>query len=279
MSLRTYFKRGLYYILKGQPVIYNNTTAKVYTLSPSNKLTNKNVIVTGGGRGLGLAMAKKFKQEGAQVLISGRNEETLKKAANEINCLYLKLDVTDTSTFQEFIMKADNMLGGLNCLVNNAGISLHENDYTKVTPETFDTQINTNLKGGFFLTKEFVTLLKNRQEKGTILFTSSETGATVDERPYGWTKAAVNSMVQGLAYKLAKDGFRINAVAPGITASDMTGLKSEGNIYYTGNIIERVYMPEEVAETACFLLSEASGCLNGQIIYCNNGKTINARWK
>ena len=156
---------------------------------------------------------------------------------------------------------------------------MHETDYSKVTPDTFDRQINTNLRGGFFLTQRFIQFLKTKNEKGTILFTSSETGETVDERPYGWTKAAINSMVQGLAYKLAKEGFRINAVAPGITASDMTGLKADGNIYYTGNIIDRVYMPEEVAETACFLLSDASGCLNGQILVCNNGKTINTRWK
>lgn len=276
-GFKSKIKRALNYILHGVPVYY--TEAKITYTSPSQKLKGKKVIITGGGRGLGFAMAKKFVEEGAEVLISGRNEQTLEKSASTLHCKYLQLDVNDTDSFDRFINEADKLLGGANCLVNNAGISLHETDYSKITPDTFDRQINTNLRGGFFLTQRFIQLLKNRNEKGTILFTSSETGETVDERPYGWTKAAINSMVQGLAYKLAKEGFRINAVAPGITASDMTGLKADGNIYYTGNIIDRVYMPEEVAETACFLLSDASGCLNGQILVCNNGKTINARWK
>lgn len=112
-----------------------------------------------------------------------------------------------------------------------------------------------------------------------MLFISSETGETVDIRPYGFTKAAINSMMQGLACLFVKDGIRVNAVAPGITASDMTGLKADGNLYLECNSINRVYLPEEVAETACFLLSDVSGCISGQVIVCNNGRTINPRWK
>ena len=101
----------------------------------------------------------------------------------------------------------------------------------------------------------------------------------MDFRPYGFTKAAVNSMVQGLAYLFSKDSIRINAVAPGITASDMTGLSSEGNLYFPMNMNERVYLPEEVAEVSSYLLSDVSGCVSGQIITCNNARTVNARWK
>lgn len=86
-------------------------------------------------------------------------------------------------------------------------------------------------------------------------------------------------MVQGLACLFVSEGIRVNAVAPGVTASDMTGIKAEGNLYLAGNALERVYLPEEIAETACFLLSDDSGCISGQIIVCNNGRTINARWK
>lgn len=102
---------------------------------------------------------------------------------------------------------------------------------------------------------------------------------TVDERPYGLTKAALNSLVQGLAYRYVNDGFRINAVAPGITVSDMVGKKDDGDLTCPCNVTGRYYRPEEVAEIACFLLSDASNCLNGQILVCNEGKTINARWK
>ena len=113
----------------------------------------------------------------------------------------------------------------------------------------------------------------------SILFMSSETSHTADIRPYGLTKAAINSLVKGLASMYASHGIRVNAVAPGITTSDMTGYKTDGNLYLEANATGRVYLPEEVAECASFLLSDCSGCVSGEILTCNNGKTINARWK
>ena len=277
MSLKQYLKRGCRFILNGVPV--KNITANIMYLQPNGRLSGKKIIITGGGKGLGAAMAEKFVAEGASVLISGRNEKTLKETAERIGCKYFTLDVQDTSVLNKFISEADSILEGADCLVNNAGISLHEPTFFNVTPETFDAQIATNLRGGFFLTQSFTRLLLKEKRKGNVLFVSSETGETVDIRPYGFTKAAVNSMVQGLASLFVKDGIRVNAVAPGITASDMTGFKANGNLFLAGNATERVYLPEEVAETACFLLSDASGCVSGQVIVCNNGKTINPRWK
>lgn len=277
MSYKQYIKRGLKYILNGMPI--QNITANIFYLQPDNRLTGRRIIVTGGGKGLGAAMATKFVSEGASVLISGRNEKILKEKAEQIGCKYLTLDVQDTNSFDKFIHDADRILGGVDSLVNNAGISLHEPTFFDVTSETFDTQIATNLRGGFFLTQSFTKLLLHEKRKGNVLFISSETGETVDIRPYGFTKAAINSMVQGLACLFVKDGIRVNAVAPGITASDMTGLKADGNLYLGCNAINRVYLPEEVAETACFLLSDVSGCISGQVIVCNNGRTINPRWK
>ena len=263
--------------MNGMPI--QNITANIFYLQPDNRLTGRRIIVTGGGKGLGAAMATKFVSEGASVLISGRNEKILKEKAEQIGCKYLTLDVQDTNSFDKFIHDADRILGGVDSLVNNAGISLHEPTFFDVTSETFDTQIATNLRGGFFLTQSFTKLLLHEKRKGNVLFISSETGETVDIRPYGFTKAAINSMVQGLACLFVKDGIRVNAVAPGITASDMTGLKADGNLYLGCNAINRVYLPEEVAETACFLLSDVSGCISGQVIVCNNGRTINPRWK
>ena len=255
--------------------------AKISYLQPNERLTGKKIIVTGGGRGLGLAMAKRFVEEGAEVLIAGRNEETLKKSADEVGCKYLILDVQKTETFDSFINRADFLLGGANCLVNNAGISLHENRFLDVSPKQFDSQFDTNLKGAFFLTQSFIRKCKENKidETKNILFISSETSMTVDERPYGLTKASMNSLVQGLAYRFISEGYRINAVAPGVTVSDMVGAKANGDLTCGYNVTKRYYLPEEVAEVACFLLCDASNCLNGQILVCNEGKTINARWK
>ena len=277
MSYIQYLKRGARFVLRGVPV--KNITANISYLQPNGHLSGKKIIVTGGGKGLGAAMATKFVAEGASVLISGRNENTLKSTADRIGCQFLTLNVQDTAGFDSFIKEADRILEGVDCLVNNAGISLHEPTFFDVTPETFDAQIATNLRGGFFLTQSFTKLLLSEKRQGNVLFISSETGETVDIRPYGFTKAAINSMVQGLACLFVEKGIRINAVAPGITASDMTGFKETGNLYLPINATERVYLPAEVAETACFLLSDASACISGQIIVCNNGRTINARWK
>lgn len=276
MSIKSRLKHLVSFLLHGEP---KPVYANISYLAPNETLHGKKVLITGGGRGLGFFMAKKFVAEGAEVLIAGRNISILEESAKKLGCKYLQLDVSNPSEFDAVMDKAEELLGGLNVLVNNAGISLHENTFFDVTPETFDKQVDTNLKGAFFLTQMFIRHIKNTDTKACVLFVSSETGDTMDFRPYGFTKAAINSMVQGLAYLFAKDGIRVNAVAPGITASDMTGLSTEGDISYRGNISGRVYMPEEVAEVASFLISDAAGCVSGQIITCNNAKTVNARWK
>ena len=277
MNIKSKIKHIISFIIHGETKpIY----AHIHYLAPNNQLKGKKIVITGGGRGLGFAMAKKFIAEGAEVLIVGRNEQTLRKSASELGCQYITLDVQDTEAFKSFMEKADRMLNGVNCLVNNAGISLHEDGFLSVSSKQFDAQIDTNLKGAFFLTQAFIEKCRDKKVEETkkILFTSSETSMTVDERPYGLTKAALNSLVQGLAYRYVKEGNRINALAPGVTVSDMVGGDADGDLRY-GNITHRYYLPEEVAEVACFLLSDASNCLNGQILVCNEGKTINARWK
>ena len=277
MTIRSSIKRVLSSLLNGAPT---NVTANVFYLHPNNLLLGKKIIVTGGSRGLGYAMAKKFTEEGADVLITGRNEDTLLKSANEIGCIYLKLDMQDVDAFDDFIKKADEKLHGIDILFNNAGLSLHEKTFLSVESKMFDDQFNTNLKGPFFLTQSYIRLCQDNNREGIkkIIFTSSETGMTVDERPYGLSKAALNSLIQGIACRYVKDGFRINGIAPGITASEMTGFAPSGNLYLDINPTNRVYLPEEIAEIACFLCTDASNIINGQIIYCNEGRTINTRW-
>lgn len=278
MSIGNYIKRGIRYILHGVP----NKEVKAYIsyLYPDHRLDGKRIVITGGGRGLGFAMAKKFTAEGAEVLITGRNEDTLKTASEKLGCRYLVLDVRNVEEFDSFIEKADQMLGGFNCLVNNAGISLHEGDIMNVSKEQFDSQFDTNLRSGYFLSQRFIRYYGEKNlSGGNILFVSSERGTYADDIPYGLTKAAVNSLVQGLANRVIPKGIRVNAIAPGVTASDMTGLKSEGNLYYKYNMTERTYLPEEMAEIAAFLLSDAARLLSGQILVCNEGKSINTYWR
>ena len=273
MSMKISIKEYLKKKLRTTPVY-----AKVTYLSASEKLKGKRILVTGGTGGIGLALAKRFVAEGAKVLIAGRNEEKLNQVAAELKCEALALDVTRVESFDAFLADALEKMGQIDCLVNNAGVSYHES-FLSVTPEGFDQQISTNLKGPFFLSQKVLSYMAKNNIKGQVLFISSETGETADIRPYGLSKAAINSLVQGLAYLYVKKGIRVNAVAPGVTASSMTGFQADGDLNCSYTASRRVYLPEEMAEVAAFLLSDASGCVSGQIITCNNGNTINARWK
>lgn len=266
--------KGIRNYIRAKTVRYANIT---YT-SPNETLKGKRIIVTGGASGIGLAMAKRFVEEGAKVLIAGRNEDNLEQQSREIGCYALQLDLTKVETFTDFVKQAEEKLGGIDCLVNNAGMSMHEWTFTVVKPEGFDKQIATNLRGPFFLTQKVIVNMLKHKTQGQVLFISSETGEMADIRPYGLTKAAINSLVQGLAYLYLEKGIRVNAIAPGVTATKMAGYKDQ-NINCTFNPNGRAYLPEEIAEVATFVLSDVSGCISGQIITCNNGKTINARWK
>ncbi len=277
MNLMKILKRSILYMFKGIPS--NIVTTNINLIDANESLNGRTIIVTGGSKGIGLAIAKKVAAEGAQVIITGRDETALIKASKEINCFYRVLDICEIEVFETFIDSIVQEFGKIDCIVNNAGISLHESTVLDVTPKSWDTQFDTNLKGPFFLTQKFIKYLVSNNQSGNILFISSETGNTCDIRPYGFTKAATNSMVEGMAFLLKNKGIRVNAIAPGITASAMTGISSEGNLYAGTYGQGRFYLPEEIAEVAAFLLSDASDCISGQIITCNNAQTVNARWK
>lgn len=271
----TYIKRGLRYVLTGMPV--RHISANISLLNPNSNLIGKKILITGGSRGLGKAMAIKFMAEGGDVVITGRDEGALKEIAETSGCKYIVGDIMDETFLRTLIDKSVSLLGGLNVLVNNAGISLHEGDLYAVTEEGFDRQFSINLRAPFFLSKGFINYLKdNNIEGSSILFISSERSQQADIIPYGLTKAAINSFVSGLAKRYVKEGLRVNAVAPGVTATDMTGMNETDNLYYEHNSRERAYIPEEVAEVASFLISDASTCLSGQILVCNEAKTINS---
>lgn len=172
------------------------------------------------------------------------------------------------------------MLGGVNVLVNNAGVSFHQDNFLSVTNDQYNIEFETNLKAPFFLTQAFINYSINLKQGGIkkIVFISSETSFTVDDRPYGLSKAALNSLIQGIACKYIKEGFRINGIAPGITATEMTGFNEKESLFLYSNPTERVYLPDEIAEIATFMISDLSNIINGQIIACNEGNTINTRW-
>ena len=273
MSKTSPIVRALKYIIKGIPIKRTNVT--VGEISPSSRLTNKKVVITGGNRGIGFSIAKKCIAEGAKVLIAGRNKETLEKTSAELHCLYLVYDVTEFKGIPEFIEQSAKLLGGIDILINNAGVSFHEKGIKEVTFDGWDSQFDTNIKAPYFLSKEFLNFCeKTNNNNAHILCITSERGLYGDDIPYGLTKAAINSLTKGLSCKFAKKGIRVNAIAPGVTVSDMTGYADNNNLYRPSTIGGRVFLAEEVAEITVFILSDASKCISGEIIPCNQGNHL-----
>lgn len=278
------------FIRKCAKFILSSTNGKVINVNISQIkyneiLKGKNIVITGGGKGLGLSMAEKFVSEGATVVIIGRNEKNLKEACEKIgkDIEYIKYDVKDIKNINNLFIKCEKKLKGkIDTLVCNAGVSLHENIFTNVTEETFDEQFDTNFKSTFFFSKCFLEYCEENQIKnGNLLIITSESANQNYDTPYGLTKNALNSLIGALSRRVYKQNIRVNGIAPGVTASDMTkgyADVSDGNMY-RDCASDRVFLPEEVSEVACFLLSDAAKCISGEIIHTNAGNHLNPFWK
>lgn len=273
----TYIKRGIKYIRTEykQPII----KAEIVQKEKSDMFNDKVYLITGGGSGIGFYIAKALINENAKVIITGRNEEKLINSKKELGekCEYYVLDMNMIDKFSVIITEIYNKYGKLDGLINNAGVSLHEWDFLKVTPEGFDTQFYTNLKGAYFLTQEYIKMLLEKEEAGNVIFISSERGSMAEVIPYGLTKSAIDSFTKGLSYKYYNKGIRINSIAPGVTATAMTNINKNEDLFTT-NTPGRIFLPEEIAEIVCYLLSDYSKCISGEIIHCNGGNHIKMGW-
>lgn len=274
--MKQYLKRVARYIFKGIPTYH--ISVEIKESIPNHQLEGKNIIVTGGGSGLGYYIAKRCIAEGANVLITGRNKEKLLKASSELGekCLWQTYDVSNVTKIDEFLQHAQQQFQGQKIygLVSNAGISLHEGNFWNVTEKGWDMQMNTNLKGNFFLVKAFVEYLEKENVPGNIVVITSERSRRADDIPYGLSKTASDSFIQCIASRVIKEGIRVNGVAPGVTASNMTGIDRNENMFAEWQPANRFFLPEEVAEVVNFLLSDISNCISGEIIACDQGRYI-----
>lgn len=168
-----------------------------------------------------------------------------------------------------------NQCGHIDSLILNAGVSLHEGSFLNVTVDGFDQQYNINLKANYFLAQAFLKRKLESEETGNLLFISSETAGKSNDIPYGLTKASINSLVGGLARRVYQKGIRVNAIAPGVTYTDMTkGDHEIADDFANNSAAGRYLLPEEIAEVACFMLSDASKCISGEILYCDAGSHL-----
>ena len=277
--MRKRLYRLFQWLYKGVPVI--KVTPQIAFITDSERLKGKRIVIVGGTRGVGLQIARKCQDCGAEILIIGRNEETLQKASSQLsNCKYIQYDITDFGNLQVLIDRVDSLLGGQHAdsLVYNASLYLHEHNGMEVTQEGFDRQFETNLKAPFFLSQFFIKYLMNASIKpANLLFISSEMGLYCSDVPYGLGKASLNSLVEGLARRYVNEGIRVNAIAPGVLSNEASDVTKD-DLYRKYSCGQRFIMPEEVAEVASFILSDASNCITGAVIPCNQGNHLRCDW-
>ncbi|HHL2560804.1 TPA: SDR family oxidoreductase [Yersinia enterocolitica] len=235
-------------------------------------------IVTGASRGIGAAIAERLAQEGYTVLINySRADDEAAALVRKIqqvggNALSAKGDISDPSAVAQLFTKAETAFGGVDVLVNNAGI-MSLSTVADSDDEHFDRQIAINLKGSFNGMREAAKRLRNG---GRIVnFSTSVVGLKLEKYAvYAATKAAVETMTAILAKELRGRDITVNAVAPGPTATDLfLHGKSPELIEKMAKMtpLERLGTPEDIAAAVAFLVGKDGGWINGQVLRANGG--------
>jgi len=243
------------------------------------KLENKVAIVTGASSGLGLAMAKKFLNEGAKVVFSDINEEKGREVISGLgNAIFVKCDVTKSEEVNNLITKAVEAFGSLDIMVNNAGTAslgtvdvLSDNDWQRV--------INVNLTGVFYGVRAASKYMKEHNISGSIINTSSILGINgfAGAISYCAAKGGVNQITRTAAMELASFKIRVNAIAPGFIGTEMTRgiLEDEKTKQFLEASTPLGYIgePEDIANAALYLASKDSKYVTGSILYVDGGWT------
>ncbi|MDN0105370.1 SDR family oxidoreductase [Yersinia rochesterensis] len=242
------------------------------------KTTQQVAIVTGASRGIGAAIAECLAQEGYTVLINySRADEEAEALVRKIqqaggNALSAKGDISDSAAVVQLFAKAEAAFGGVDVLVNNAGI-MSLSTIADSDDEHFDRQIAINLKGSFNGMREAA---KRLRDGGRIVnFSTSVVGLKLEKYAvYAATKAAVETMTAILAKELRGRNITVNAVAPGPTATDLfLNGKSAELIEKMAKMapLERLGTPEDIAAAVAFLVGKDGGWINGQVLRANGG--------
>ncbi len=239
------------------------------------RLQNKVAIITGGSRGIGFATASAFLREGATVIITASSQESANKAVEKLQEMYPEANVggisPNLSSFESVrnaFIEATTKFGCVDILVNNAGVS-ESTPFTEYTEEAFDKVMDLNVKGVFNATRAAMECMIPRKS-GVILNTSSMVSITGQPSglAYPTSKFAVNGLTVSLARELGPKGIRVNAVAPGVTETDMMKAVPKEVLEPIINQIplRRLGQPEDIANAFVFLASEEASYITGVVL-------------
>jgi NAD(P)-dependent dehydrogenase (short-subunit alcohol dehydrogenase family) len=238
-------------------------------------------LITGGGSGIGLAIAERFVKEGIRAIILGRDLSKLKSAKEKLGegCEYVQGDLTDLKSLPPLINDITSNFGPVNILVNNAGINM-KRDFVEVSNEDFQSILSTNVTGMFAISREMVRHMMNNGG-GCILNISSMAAQYGIPKVIAYTasKSAIEGMTRAMAVELAPKKIRVNCIAPGFIATDMSSKALANDPERMNKVLSRtpagkLGLPGDVAEGALFLCTEASGYITGVILPVDGGNSI-----
>ena len=248
-------------------------------MNDTKALAGRVAIVTGGSRGIGLAIARSLAEDGASVVVSGRDSGRLDAAAKELeNCggggvLAVAADAAKRADADRLVDAARERFGRLDVVVNNAGIT-RDQLLVRMKDEDWDQVMDTNLRGVFLLTRAAAKAMM-RQRSGRIINVSSTAGAMGNpgQVNYSAAKAGVVGLTKAAARELAHWSILVNAVAPGLIETDMAAtIPAEAREALLQQVpLKRIGAAREVAEVVRFLAGDGAAYVTGQVIHVNGG--------
>ncbi len=248
----------------------------------SRLLEGKIALVTGASRGIGAASARVFAAEGASVMLSGRDEAALKAVADEIgsSASYVVADLAEVSEIDRVVATVLERHGRIDAALNNAGTGVPPAHVADTLEEHFDWVNRINYKAVYFAVAAQVRAM--RVNGGGAIVNTSSVGSLAANPAlpaYGAAKRAVNSLTASAAVEYAGEGVRINAIAPGLTLTDMTDMWEQADPgvlqrLTAGIPLGRAARPEEMGEAAAWLLSDRASYVTGVVLPVTGGSAV-----
>lgn len=239
------------------------------------RLEGHTALVTGGGSGIGLAIAERFYAEGAAVIVVGRDKQKLKAASEGKRDDHFSYCVCDMANINQIETTFRKVIDDykVDILVNNAGayvalpfLEINEFEWSRI--------LDTNLTGSFFAMQAFCRARMEMQSTGRVVNICSNTGILGATSCYSASKWGLVGLTRGLGKEMARYGIAINGIAPGMVASPINGIDPAGDLESRHSDDGRIAVPDEIAEIALFLASDASAHIVGQVIVCDGGESL-----